>query len=107
GGAAVGGRGGVAGGIAGGKADLLGPADCEPEVQAAYRAYERVLADAGALDFDDLVGRGVALLESSQPALAWARERCQYLFVDEYRDINAAQDRLGGLCAPPGGRPWC
>jgi len=84
------------------KAHLLGPADCEPEVQAAYRAYERVLADAGALDFDDLVGRGVALLESSQPALAWARERCQYLFVDEYQDINAAQYRLVRLCAPAG-----
>jgi superfamily I DNA/RNA helicase len=33
-------------------------------------------------------------------ALAFAQDRCRYLFVDEYQDVNAAQVRLVQLLAP-------
>jgi DNA helicase-2/ATP-dependent DNA helicase PcrA len=73
-------------------------ADCKP----VYAAYERALAAQKAVDFDDLVARAVALLESSAEALLHAQERCRYLFVDEYQDINAAQYRLVRNLMPQG-----
>jgi DNA helicase-2/ATP-dependent DNA helicase PcrA len=82
------------------KAELLGPEGCAPELAPLYAAYERRLAASGALDFDDLVLRAVRLLESSAEALAAAHERCRHLFVDEYQDVNPAQERLVRLLAP-------
>jgi superfamily I DNA/RNA helicase len=84
------------------KASLRGPDDLdsdEPELAAAYRAYQVALA--GAVDFDDLVLLAVRLLESCAEARAAAQERCRHLFVDELQDINPAQYRLVRLLAPP------
>ncbi len=88
--------------ISAAKAALVAPADAAPELSAIYGAYEKVLAVASAVDFDDLVGRAVRLLEIDQAVLASARRRCRHLLVDEYQDINAAQYRLLRLLAPPG-----
>lgn len=87
------------------KAELLGPEQVAPALAGTYRAYERALAARGAVDFDDLVGRAVRLLETSAEAREAARERARYLFVDEYQDINTAQHRLVKLLAPPDSRP--
>ncbi len=82
------------------KASLRGPDDLdEPELAAAYRAYQVALA--GAVDFDDLVLLAVRLLESCAEARAAAQDRCRHLFVDELQDINPAQYRLVRLLAPP------
>jgi len=84
------------------KAKLLGPEPCAPEIAPVYAAYQRALEARGALDFDDLVLCAVRLLERCGEALAWARERCRYLLVDEYQDVNPAQERMVLLLAPPG-----
>lgn len=91
----------VAQAISRAKARLAGAEACEPGVRAVFAAYESALEARGAVDFDDLVARPVRLLETSEAALAFARERCMHLFVDEYQDINAAQYRLLQLLAPP------
>lgn len=83
------------------KANLLDPERCAAEIAPAYAAYQRALQARGALDFDDLVVRAVQLLETCREALASAQERCRYLFVDEYQDVNPAQERLVQLLAPP------
>jgi uncharacterized protein (TIGR00375 family) len=88
--------------ISAAKAALVAPADAAPELAAIYCAYEKALAGAGAVDFDDLVARAVRLLETDQAALASAHRRCRHLLVDEYQDINAAQYRLVRLLAPEG-----
>jgi hypothetical protein len=88
--------------ISAAKAALIAPADAAPELAAIYAAYEKALAVAGAVDFDDLVARAVRLLETDQSALFSARARCRHLLVDEYQDINAAQYRLVRLLAPAG-----
>jgi len=88
--------------IAAAKAALVAPADAALELTEIYAAYEKALASAGAVDFDDLVVRAVRLLESDQAALVSARRRCRHLLVDEYQDINAAQYRLVRLLAPAG-----
>ncbi len=64
-----------------------------------HARYQQTLASAGALDFDDLLLRAVALLEG-HPAVraAWAR-RFPYVLVDEYQDTNGSQYDLVRLLA--------
>jgi DNA helicase-2/ATP-dependent DNA helicase PcrA len=62
-----------------------------------------VLRAAGAVDFDDLLLRAVALLEGNAPVREAWRERFPYLLVDEYQDTNRAQYELVRLLAGPGG----
>jgi len=60
----------------------------------AYLLYERKLAAAGALDFDDLIVRTVRLLRSRPDVLAAERARVRHLLIDEYQDTNTCQDAL-------------
>jgi DNA helicase II / ATP-dependent DNA helicase PcrA len=69
----------------------------------AFAAYQRVLAQHGLVDFDDLVGRTVAMLDVT-PALASAlRVRFRFISVDEFQDVDAQQYRLLRLIAPAEG----
>jgi DNA helicase-2/ATP-dependent DNA helicase PcrA len=71
-----------------------------------YATYQRVLADAGALDFGDLLLKTVELFDRFPEVLAHYRRRWQYVLVDEYQDTNRVQYRLvqqlvaehGNLC---------
>ena len=56
--------------------------------------YERKLASAGALDFDDLIVRAVRLLRDRPEVLAAERARVRHLLIDEYQDTNTSQDAL-------------
>ena len=60
----------------------------------AYDRYQRALADANALDFDDLLLETVKLLESTEPVRRRYGERFRFVMVDEYQDTNAPQYRL-------------
>jgi DNA helicase-2/ATP-dependent DNA helicase PcrA len=64
-----------------------------------YRAYERILQKASALDFDDLLLRAVELLASHREARAAWSARFGYIHVDEYQDTNYAQAELVRLLA--------
>jgi DNA helicase-2/ATP-dependent DNA helicase PcrA len=59
-----------------------------------YLLYEKKLATAGALDFDDLIVRAVRLLEARPDILASERGRARHLLIDEYQDTNTSQDAL-------------
>jgi ATP-dependent exoDNAse (exonuclease V) beta subunit len=61
--------------------------------------YAHILERAGALDFDDLLIRAVALLQQNEEVCARYRERFQYLLVDEYQDTNRTQYDLVRLLA--------
>ncbi|MBX3261835.1 MAG: UvrD-helicase domain-containing protein [Labilithrix sp.] len=94
----------LASGVGWAKANLIDPERCaeeRPELAPVYAAYQRALEARGALDFDDLVVRAVRLLETCSEARSAAQER-RHLFVDEYQDVNPAQERLVLLLAPPG-----
>jgi ATP-dependent DNA helicase UvrD/PcrA len=65
--------------------------------------YHEVLRAAGAVDFDDLLLRAVALLEGNDLVRRVWRERLPYLLVDEYQDTNRAQYTLVRLLAGPDG----
>jgi DNA helicase-2/ATP-dependent DNA helicase PcrA len=52
------------------------------------------MSRAGALDFDDLLVRAVALLRDVPPVAEHYQHRFRHIFVDEYQDTNLAQYRL-------------
>jgi len=59
-----------------------------------YATYQRLLADADALDFGDLLMKTVELFDRFPEVLAHYRRRWQYVLVDEYQDTNRVQYRL-------------
>ncbi len=66
----------------------------------AYREYQRRLAAADALDFDDLIMTTVHLFQAFDEVREMYRRRFRHVLVDEYQDTNHAQYCLiRELCA--------
>ena len=79
--------------------------DPEPgPIARAFLGYEGAIADAGGLDFDDLVARALRLLEARPLLLRRWRARCTHLLVDETQDVDRSQLRLALLLAAPDNR---
>lgn len=70
-----------------------------------FRAYERECRKRRLLDFDDLLLLAVRLFEKNPPLLDRYRTRFRHVLVDEYQDLNLAQERLVELVAH-GGDPF-
>ena len=66
-----------------------------------FAAYEKLLADSKALDFDDLLLRSANLLRESVPTREKWQARFQYFHVDEYQDTNRVQYELLRLLTGP------
>jgi DNA helicase-2/ATP-dependent DNA helicase PcrA len=64
-----------------------------------YATYQRLLAEANALDFGDLLLLTVDLFDRFPEVLRHYQERWQYLLIDEYQDTNRVQYRLVKLLA--------
>jgi ATP-dependent DNA helicase UvrD/PcrA len=60
-------------------------------VAAVYSEYQRRLRAANALDFDDLIGETVAVLQAFPQIAQHYRRRFRHILVDEYQDTNHAQ----------------
>ena len=69
------------------------------QVARAYRAYQRRLADADAMDFDDLLVNTVRLFQKCPDVLEYYQDRFRYIMVDEYQDTNHAQYEFVRLLA--------
>lgn len=88
--------------ISSAKNELMTPSEINNDLNSpAHRAavkvfpvYERILKDASALDFDDLIGRAVALLKNNPKIRDKWRTQFQYVMIDEYQDTNSAQYQL-------------
>ena len=63
-------------------------------VAEAYAEYQRRLRAANALDFDDLIGETVAVLQAFPQIAQYYRRRFRHILVDEYQDTNHAQYAL-------------
>jgi DNA helicase-2/ATP-dependent DNA helicase PcrA len=59
-----------------------------------FPGYQKVLKDAGALDFDDLISRTLLLFESVQEIREKWKNHFKYIMIDEYQDTNSAQYKL-------------
>jgi DNA helicase II / ATP-dependent DNA helicase PcrA len=66
-----------------------------------FAAYEKLLRDSKALDFDDLLLRSVRLLRDSASTREKWQTRFQYIHVDEYQDTNRVQYDLMRLLTGP------
>lgn len=56
-----------------------------------YVAYEKLLKENEALDFDDLLIKAVTLLKEASAVLKKWQERLTHIFVDEWQDTNKVQ----------------
>src|SRR5882757_8891657 len=92
----------LANGISNHKNELIGPEQAVTEASEAgeelpriiadvYAEYQRRLRAANALDFDDLIGEAVAVLQAFPQIAQYYRRRFRHILVDEYQDTNHAQ----------------
>ncbi|WP_390887800.1 DNA helicase PcrA [Candidatus Mycobacterium wuenschmannii] len=65
--------------------------DLARTVAAVYSEYQQRLRVANALDFDDLIGETVAVLQAFPQIADHYRRRFRHILVDEYQDTNHAQ----------------
>lgn len=71
----------------------------QQSVARAWDAYERMLKEEGALDFDDLLSRTLSLLERSKEVRSLLQNRWTHITIDEYQDTNRAQYEIARLLA--------
>jgi DNA helicase II / ATP-dependent DNA helicase PcrA len=64
-----------------------------------FRAYERECRERRLLDFEDLLVLSVRMLEENQSLLDKYTSHYLHVLVDEYQDLNLAQERLVELIA--------
>ena len=83
--------------------DALRWAKNEQEQTAAeiYRIYERHLEEADRNDFDDLIIGAVRLLQGDSEVRSKWQTKWETVLVDEYQDIEPAQELLIRLVAAP------
>ena len=87
------------------KNELVGPEDAAADadkqmvelpklVAQVYGIYQQRLRSANAMDFDDLIGETVGLLQAFPQVAEYYRRRFRHVLVDEYQDTNHAQYML-------------
>jgi len=74
-------------------------ADREPPIPIdlfirVFGDYERAKTRAGRIDFDDMLGETIRLLEDDPEATETIRSRKRWFSVDEYQDTSPLQERL-------------
>lgn len=95
--------------ISGAKNEMVSPDEFasfanSPATRAAAKVfplYEKLLKDAHALDFDDLIARTVEMLNRQEEVQAKWQKQFKYVMVDEYQDTNSAQYQLIRLLTAP------
>ncbi len=89
------------------KNDMLTPAEVENRgggwqdkaIARAYSAYEAILAEQNAVDFDDLLLKTAWMLRDHEDLREQLGEKYRYILVDEYQDTNHAQYMIARLLA--------
>src|SRR4051794_17003259 len=66
-------------------------------------AYAKLLRQQDLVDLDDLIGLPVALLRDEPALVEKYRRQWQWIFVDEYQDVDETQYELLRLLSPPDG----
>jgi DNA helicase-2/ATP-dependent DNA helicase PcrA len=75
----------------------------DAEAASALAACRRLAMEQNWVDFDDLVGLAVGILETNAQIAALWQNRISHLCVDEFQDVDEPQYRLLQRLAPPTG----
>lgn len=97
----------VLGAISGAKNELITPHEYlsmargyfQQTVAELYIAYQKILLENEALDFDDLIFKTVILFQKTPDILEKYQNKFHYILIDEYQDTNRAQYVLTKLLA--------
>ncbi len=64
------------------------------EFKRIYNQYQDLCEEWGVIDFEDLIFKTVNALKKDENRLSRLKEHNQYIFVDEYQDLNYGQYEL-------------
>ena len=88
------------------KQNLLGPDDdfknlitnFEPgSFKKIYQAFQALCQEQNVADFEDLIFMTVKMLVKEEGILSSVRKQYQYIFIDEYQDLNFGQYELAKM----------
>ncbi|HYJ21515.1 MAG TPA: ATP-dependent helicase [Solirubrobacterales bacterium] len=88
----------------------LAAAAGDPEqltMAALYETYEEGQREQDQIDFDDLVLRAVLLLREDEQVRGQWQTRFEHLLVDEYQDIEPAQELIVRIIGAPHDQLFC
>jgi len=66
----------------------------QKQIARVYEAYQQLLRESNALDFDDIIMQTVLLLKNHPAVREAYQSRFKYVCVDEFQDTNVAQMQL-------------
>ncbi len=69
----------------------------EKQIGECYAKYQKLLRNADAMDFDDIIFYTVKLLQENDDVREYYQNKFKYVLVDEYQDTNHAQFMLTKL----------
>lgn len=69
----------------------------EKQIGECYAKYQKLLKNADAMDFDDIIFYTVKLLQENDNVREYYQNKFKYVLVDEYQDTNHAQFMLTKL----------
>ncbi len=69
----------------------------EKNIGECYQKYQKLLKNADAMDFDDIIFYTVKLLQENDDVREYYQNKFKYVLVDEYQDTNHAQFMLTKL----------
>ncbi len=67
------------------------------ELANAYKTYQKIKIEEGAMDFSDLISNTLKLFRLRKNILKNYQEKFKYILVDEFQDTNFAQNALAIL----------
>jgi DNA helicase-2/ATP-dependent DNA helicase PcrA len=85
------------------KEDKLKSSGLGAELAALAKRYVERKRELNAIDYDDMIGLAIGLLENDPAVRAAVLERYRYVFVDEFQDVSDDNVRLLGLVLPDRG----
>lgn len=88
-------------------AEKLNPSGLELTAVKLYELHENFLESQDRFDYDDLVYRAVNVLRSDEQARRHWQRRYDHVLVDEFQDIDLAQQRLVQILAAPQDGLFC
>lgn len=63
----------------------------EKQIGECYEKYQKLLKNADAMDFDDIIVNTIKLLQDNPDVMEYYQNKFKYVLVDEYQDTNHAQ----------------